>query len=135
MAVHSICGVILISEDVEALARFYRDGLGLALEREEHGGLDIHYGADIGEVHFGIHPTTSFAGRGPSRATPLAFAVTSIDEHLAKVEALGATIVVEPHDEGFGPVVTCADPQGNLFELVELKHEFGTQNVASTIQR
>jgi predicted enzyme related to lactoylglutathione lyase len=125
MSVQSICGVILITDDVEGLARFYREGLGLALEREDHGGLAVHYGVDIGELHFGIHPPSNFAGRGPGRATPIAFAVTSLAEHLARVRALGATVVIEPHDEGFGPVVTCADPQGNLFELVELRHEFG----------
>jgi predicted enzyme related to lactoylglutathione lyase len=124
MSVKSICGVILISEDVEKLTRFYSEGLGLSFEREDHGGLDVHYGVDIGEVHFGIHPPKNFAGRGPSRATPIAFAVSSIDEHLPRLRELGATVVVEPHDEGFGPVVTCADPEGNLFELVELRHDF-----------
>lgn len=125
MAVKSICGVIFVSSDVEALAAFYRDALGLTFEREDHGGLDIHYGVDIGEVHFGIHPPTNFGERGTSRATPIAFAVSSLDEHLPKAKELGAEVVIEPHDEGFGPVVTLADPQGNLFELVELKHEFG----------
>jgi predicted enzyme related to lactoylglutathione lyase len=124
MAVQSICGVILISEDVEALAQFYVEGLGLTLEREDHGGLDIHYGVDIGTVHFGIHPAANFAGRGPSRATPIAFAVDSLKPHLERVRSLGAEVVIDPHDEGFGPVVTCADPQGNLFELVELAHDF-----------
>lgn len=125
MAVQSICGVILVTDDVEGLARFYAEGLGLPLSREDHGGLDVHYGIDIGQVHFAIHPPSNFGGHGPSRATPVAFAVTSLDEHLPKMEALGATIVTPPHDEGFGMVVTCADPKGNLFELVELTHEFG----------
>lgn len=125
MAVQSICGVILVTDDVEGLAHFYAEGLGLTLSREDHGGLDVHYGIDIGQVHFAIHPPSNFGGHGPSRATPVAFAVTSLDEHLPKMEALGATIVTPPHDEGFGMVVTCADPKGNLFELVELTHEFG----------
>jgi predicted enzyme related to lactoylglutathione lyase len=124
MTVKSICGVIFIASDVEALAQFYGGGLGLAFEREDHGGLDLHYGVDIGQVHFGIHPPSNFAGRGPSRATPIAFEVSSIDEHLPKLLALGATILAEPHDEGFGNVVTCADPEGNLFELVELRYDF-----------
>jgi predicted enzyme related to lactoylglutathione lyase len=128
MAVTSICAVILLSDDVEALVKFYAAGLDLEFEREDHGGLDTHYGVDIGEVHFGIHPPSNFEGRGPSRATPIAFAVTSVDEHLPKLKALGAIVVVEPHDEGFGPVVTCADPQGNLFELVELQYEFGGEH-------
>jgi len=32
--------------------------------------------------------------------------------------------VQPPHDEGFGPVTSCLDPDGNEFELVELNYEF-----------
>lgn len=125
MAVRSICGVILVSNDVEALAKFYGDVLGLAFEKEDHGGLDVHYGVDIETIHFGIHPPSNFGGRGPSRATPIAFAVDSVAAHLERARARGAEVIIEPHDEGFGLVVTCADPEGNLFELVELQHAFG----------
>ena len=124
MAVQSVCGVILISDDVEGLAAFYRDALGLEFQREDHGDLDVHYGTDIGHCHFAIHPRSNFGGHGPSRATAVAFAVSSLHEHLPRCKDRGATVVTEPHDEGFGPVVTLADPQGNLFELVELTHEF-----------
>lgn len=125
MSVRSICGVILLTEQPEALARFYADALGLEFEREDHGGLDIHFGVDIGEVHFGIHPPSNFKGRGPSRATPIAFSVSSLDEHMPKCRELGAEVLVEPHDEGFGTVATLSDPEGNLFELVELNYAFG----------
>lgn len=125
MAVQSVCGVILVSDDVEALAGFYAAVLEVEFEREDHGGLDIHFGVDIGTVHFGIHPKTNFGGHGPSRATPIAFAVDALQPHLERAKARGAEVVTEPHDEGFGAVVTCADPQGNLFELVELTHDFG----------
>ena len=84
MSVSSICGVILISENVQALADFYSHGLGVEFEREDHGGLDIHYGVDIGNTHFGIHPPSNFKGHGPSSATPIAFAVSSLAGHLAK---------------------------------------------------
>ncbi len=124
MSVSSICGVILISENVQALADFYSHGLGVEFEREDHGGLDIHYGVDIGNTHFGIHPPSNFKGHGPSSATPIAFAVSSLAGHLAKFTEKGASVVTEPHDEGFGMVVTCSDPAGNLFELVELTHSF-----------
>jgi hypothetical protein len=33
--------------------------------------------------------------------------------------------VVPPHDEGFGQVATWQDPEGNLFETVELSYAFG----------
>lgn len=124
MPVKSICGVILVTERVEALASFYRDGLGLPLEREDHGGLDVHYGCDIGTVHFGIHPPSNFRQGAQRRGGPLAFEVTSIAEHAEKLTGLGAVQVVQPHDEGFGMVATWEDPEGNLFETVELRYDF-----------
>ena len=126
MAVKSIVGVIFVTPDPEALARFYGEGLGLTFEREDHGGLDVHFGVDIGEIHFGIHPPANFGGGAPGRGTPVAFAVDAIAEHLDKLKELGATVVQDVHDEGFGPVVTLADPVGNLFELTELSYTFGT---------
>lgn len=131
MSVSSVCGVILVTERVAELAEFYQKGLGLEFEREDHGGLDIHYGVDIGNVHFGIHPPGNFGNRGPSRGTALAFAVSTIDEHLDTLKGLGAEVIREPHDEGFGPVVTLADPQGNLFELVELRYDFKESDASS----
>lgn len=128
MPVKSICGVIFVSEHVEKLASFYSRGLGIELEKEDHGGLDIHFGTDIGTVHFAIHPPSNFGDRGPSRGTAVAFQVDSIAEHLDALQELGAQVVTEPHDEGFGMVVTLADPDGNLFELVELTHEFVAQS-------
>ncbi len=126
MAVKSICGVIFVTERVEALAEFYRKGLGIEFEREDHGGLDVHYGTDIGTVHFAIHPPSNFGSRGAGSGTPVAFAVDHLAGHLEALKALGAEVVEAPHDEGFGLVVTLADPEGNLFELVELSYDFAS---------
>lgn len=125
MAVQSLCGVILVTENVEALATFYRDGLGLEFEREEHGGLAPHYGIDLGTVHFAIHPPSSFPGRPSTGGAVLAFAVSTLDAHLPTLEKLGAELLTPARDQGFGLVATLADPDGNRFELVELTHQFG----------
>jgi len=69
MAIRSICGVILAASDPEGLAAFYSKALGIEFEREEHGGLETHYGADIGEVHFGIHPASNLHGREAGRGS------------------------------------------------------------------
>jgi predicted enzyme related to lactoylglutathione lyase len=125
MAVRSICGTILMSANPEALANFYAEALGLTFEREDHGGLAPHWGVDIGQVHFGIHPPANFnrahAGQG---SVVLAFDVPSLDECRTRLERLAAPCVQPPHDEGFGLVCSYTDPEGNLFELVELRYEF-----------
>ena len=127
MTVKSICGLILISEDPQALANFYQAVLGLTFEPEEHGGLATHFGVDIGEMHFGIHPPSNFQRAQVGNAsTVVAFNVDSIAGIQAKALEHGATEVIAPNDEGFGMVATYRDPQGNLFELVELDYEFNS---------
>jgi predicted enzyme related to lactoylglutathione lyase len=125
MAVKSICGVILTSEDPAALASFYGEALGIRFEQEDHGDLATHFGVDIGRIHFGIHPPANLrlTSRGHARTT-LAFDVESLSECQARLAALGAPCVQEPHDEGFGLVASYRDPEGNQFEIVELRYDF-----------
>lgn len=126
MSVKSICGVILKARDPQALAAFYGAALELDFEREEHGGLEPHYGADIGEVHFGIHPPENLASEAVGNAaTSIAFNVESLAETCRRLERLGAEQVIAPHDEGFGEVASYRDPEDNLFEVVELDYDFG----------
>jgi predicted enzyme related to lactoylglutathione lyase len=126
MPVKSVCGVILISRDPDALARFYAEALELPLEREEHAGLAPHWGADIGTVHFGIHPPGNFGLEGAGRGgVAVTFDVSSLAECRERLARLGAPCLRPPHDEGFGLVAAFRDPDGNPFEVVELAYRFG----------
>ena len=125
MKVESVCGVIFTTERLNEMVAFYKEILGLALEPEEHGELDRHYGVNLGNLHFAIHPLSSFdeAKTGNSSAK-IAFQVDSLSEYVARLEANGYKCEREPHDEGFGPVASLRDPDGNLIELVELSFDF-----------
>jgi predicted enzyme related to lactoylglutathione lyase len=121
----SICGVILLSENPAQLAEFYGRVLGCTFEREDHGDLAGHFGVDVGEVHFGIHPPANFGRVAPGGASAaIAFNVDSLADAMKVLESLDAKQVQPPHDEGFGPVTSYLDPDGNQFELVELSYEF-----------
>lgn len=125
MSLRSICGVILLSENPRSLAEFYGRVLGCTLEREDHGDLAEHFGIDVGEVHFGIHPPSNFQRVSPGGASAaIAFNVSSVSEAMTVLAELGARQVQPPHDEGFGLVTSYLDPDGNQFELVELAYEF-----------
>lgn len=125
MGLKSICGVILVSADPARLAAFYGRVLGCRFEREEHGGLEPHFGTDVGEIHFGIHPPGNFRRRSAgAAATVVAFNVSSLQDAMRELAELGATQIQPPHDEGFGPVASYLDPDGNQFELVELNYTF-----------
>jgi predicted enzyme related to lactoylglutathione lyase len=125
VAVKSICGVIVAARDPRALASFYAEALGLAFEREDHGGLDEHFGVDIGRVHFGIHPPKNLHRDAVGNAAVnLTFDVQSLQDVASRLRRLGARELAAPHDEGFGVVAAYADPEGNVFEIVELRYEF-----------
>jgi len=125
MSVKSICGAILVSRDPDALARFYSQALELSFQREDHGGLAPHWGVDIGTVHFGIHPPENFRRAAVGQASAvLTFDVASLAACQARLQELAATCVQPPHDEGFGLVASFYDPEGNQFELVELRYSF-----------
>ena len=125
MTIKSICGVILTSDQLETLASFYSTLLGVPLEKEEHGGMAVHYGTDIGTVHFAIHAPADFkeAARGNS-ATKIAFEVDALQPYVDRLRAAGHEPWQDVHDEGFGPVASFRDPDGNLIELVELHYDF-----------
>lgn len=125
MGLRSICGVILLSDNPRRLAEFYGRVLGCTFQREDHGGLAEHFGHDVGEVHFGIHPPSNFQRTAPGGAsTAIAFNVSSLSEPMAVLTEFRATQIQAPHDEGFGLVTSYLDPDGNQFELVELTYDF-----------
>jgi len=125
MSVKSICGTILMSAEPEALARFYGEALSLQFAREDHGGLAPHWGVDVGRVHFGIHPPENFArGTSGQGSLVLSFDVASVPDCEERLKRLGARCLQPPHDEGFGTVASYEDPDGNVFEIVELSYDF-----------
>jgi catechol 2,3-dioxygenase-like lactoylglutathione lyase family enzyme len=128
MGIKSICGVILVSENPKRLAEFYGHVLEVEFEEEDHGDLAPHFGIDVGLLHFGIHPPGNLdrADAGGSRVT-LAFNVESLDKTMHRLRQADVRPVQPPHDEGFGPVASYLDPDGNTFEIVELRYEFGDE--------
>ncbi len=125
-SIQSICGVILTTDNMEEMVAFYRDVLGLALEREEHGGLEVHYGVDLNhQVHFALHPPADFqlSEAGHAKAK-VAFTVEDLSALVQKLGEAGHEAFIDVHDEGFGPVAAYKDPDGNVLELVQLQYSF-----------
>ena len=125
MRLKSICGVIIPSNNPGRLARFYGRVLGCEFQREDRGDLAEHFGVDVGEIHFGIHPPVNFRRIEPGEPRPRSRSTSLLSEAMAVLDDLGAQQVQPPHDEGFGLVTSYLDPDGNLFGLVELSYEFG----------
>jgi catechol 2,3-dioxygenase-like lactoylglutathione lyase family enzyme len=118
--IERVTAILLISRDARALANFYRNALELPLEDEEHPGVPLHFGCDVGGVHLAIHPSTGFTGV-PARDAQSPVMVLGTSNVKAVAERLSANGVqtVGPTDHGFGLIVSFRDPDGNLVEILE----------------
>ncbi len=108
-----LCFVSLQAKDLESVARFYRDVLGVPL----HLGEDYpHFECSWNNpyLHFAIFPSTN-------EQPKLSFAVDDLDAAHARAVAVGAVVVSEPKEEPWGRSAEYRDPDGNIVSLVELQ--------------
>lgn len=118
-----LSGVLLVSRQPARLLEFYRDVLGLPLAEERHGGTEPHWGCELGDVHFAIHPAADYpdepaSGPGPVK---LAFMVFDLSRVVAWLEQCGVGLCYPPADLGAESRITAVrDPDGNLVELTQL---------------
>lgn len=126
-----VTAILLISRDAKALADFYRDALDLPLQDEEHPGIPLHYGCDVGGVHLAIHPSSGFVGT-PTRDAQSPVMVLGTSNVRAVAERLSANGVpiTGPTDHGFGLIVSFRDPDGNLVEILE-EYELAAEGTGS----
>jgi catechol 2,3-dioxygenase-like lactoylglutathione lyase family enzyme len=116
-----LSAILLVSKDAERLAAFYRDVIGLPLETEEHGGTHKHYGCELGDLHFAIHPAENFADSGVGVGSiKLAFTVFDLGAFVERVKSHGVEFAYEPRDRGFAKMTALNDPDGNLIEFTQL---------------
>ena len=118
-----ISGVVLVSRQPGTVTEFYRDVLGLPLLEEQHGKTQLHWGCELGDVHFAIHPAEDHpedpAG-GPS-PVKLAFMVFDLPGMVAWLDRCGIPLCYPPADLGEESQITAVrDPDGNLVELTQL---------------
>lgn len=116
-----LSAVLVVSRDVDRLATFYRDVLGLPLEEERHPDTQSHYGCELGDLHFALHPYENFAAQIPAvGAIKLAFTVFDLPKVVERLESQGVRLVYPPKDNGFMTMTALYDPDGNYIELTQL---------------
>ena len=121
--VQFMSGVILASRQPERMAEFYRDVLGLPLTEERHAGTLPHWGCELGDVHFAIHPAEDYpadpaTGPGPVK---LALMVFDLPRMVRWLNERGVALCYPPADLGAESRITAVrDPDGNMVELTQL---------------
>ena len=114
---------MLISPDAPSLKEFYSKVLELPLEDEIHDETPLHYGCEIGPVHFAIHPAEGWPGVATkdSQSPIIALMTNDLDSVIKKLAAAG--IEVAPADHGFAHVIAFRDPDGNYIEILQEKRD------------
>jgi catechol 2,3-dioxygenase-like lactoylglutathione lyase family enzyme len=119
-SIEFLSAVLIYSREPERLASFYRDVLGLPLEEEQHGG-PVHYGCELGDIHFAIHPSEEdLSSHSVDRRIKIAFVVFSTQSLLFRLKAHGVEPIYPPKQTAFATFTAIEDPDGNYLEFTEL---------------
>jgi catechol 2,3-dioxygenase-like lactoylglutathione lyase family enzyme len=107
--------IIIHTERIEPLARFYREGL--ALPPFEVG--DRHIGQQLGDIYFGFDQTDLWPGTAPSAVT-LWFTVDDLQAAFERFVRLGAEVRYPPTRTPWGGHLAAVyDPDGNIVGLAQ----------------
>lgn len=105
-------GVYTVIRDMDAAERFYAAALGIA-PRFRDGARWCQF--RLGEVNFALgSPEEAAPGAAGSIAV---FETTELDAAAARVTVAGGAVLSRRDMGAHGIVLTCADPEQNLFQL------------------
>ena len=112
-----IGGLFIRSKDPAALARWYREALGIDTYSEEQDGV---WRQEAGPTVWSPFPLdTTYFGRA-DQGFMVNLRVRDLDAMLDQVRALGATVIDDVQAmEGIGRFGWVEDPEGNRIELWE----------------
>lgn len=113
--------VALYVADVAAARHFYADLLGVPVEEERHGRVQMN----VGGIRLLIHPTdTDSKDRAEARhgRTEIYFEVSDVDGAVRTLRAAGIEVVQEPTDQPWGERdAAVVDPEGFSVFLTQVK--------------
>ena len=116
-----LSAVLLVSREPERLAIFYRDVLGIPLEEEQHDETIKHYGCELGDLHFAIHPIENFRSGEPGvGSVKLAFEIFDMNAFISHLKERGITPLYSPKPLGTSLITALRDPDGNEIEFTQL---------------
>jgi predicted enzyme related to lactoylglutathione lyase len=113
--VTGIGGFFFRSKDPDALARWYKDHLGVDLVPTDYGVLP--WSQEAGPTAFAPFPAdTDYFGRAENRWM-INFRVKDLDAFVTQLRAAGIEITPDPEQYPNGRFARLYDPEGNPVEL------------------
>jgi catechol 2,3-dioxygenase-like lactoylglutathione lyase family enzyme len=116
----AVAAVLLFSANPRALARFYHEKLGVALQWVTVPGVEPHWAGEIAHVYFSIwqgtqDPTPS----GSHNNAGVAFFVSDVQAAFDRLVQEGVAVEFAPRRTALGLIARLRDPDGNRFELYQ----------------
>ena len=119
-AIAGLAGVLIWTDAAlfEAMARFYRDTLGLAPRSSRSDFINFDWSGV--RLSIGVHDRIQGGTRDPLRIM-INLAVEDIGATHARLVAAGVAFIRPPEREDWGGwVASFADPDGNTLQLMQL---------------
>lgn len=126
--IRKIDGILLSSPDAGKLSEFYHDTLGLKIGMEAEMGDkgDMVYGFSMkGSSDFVVMDHSKVKGKSiqPERYI-INFEVDDIEAEVKKLKSAKVKLIQDIyHIEEYGQVATFEDPDGNYFQLVQIREK------------
>ncbi len=115
--IENIAGVVFWTEDVERMAVFYRDVLGLPVHSWRPTFVAFEAGGQ--RLNVGKHDGVSGRAKDPFRIM-VHLNVRDIQQIYAQMQAHGVVFIRPPEREHWGGwVATFEDPDGNILQLLQ----------------
>jgi predicted enzyme related to lactoylglutathione lyase len=105
--------IMLMIKDVSAAVKFYQEGLGLTVVNASQNMAEL----DANGTKIIIHGSENQAEVGGSPI--LSFHVENLQETIAKLESLGASLQGRVREPSFGKVAAMRSPEGHLLSLLQ----------------
>ena len=113
--------VLITSKNPEKLYNFYKNVLKFPIEEEQHGETQKHYGCEMGDLHFAIHPIENFEGKTSEVGSiKLAFEVFDIKAFVENLRSHNIEPLYAPKEMGPMLITAVKDPDGNYLEFTQL---------------
>jgi predicted enzyme related to lactoylglutathione lyase len=114
MKAESLSAVVFFSPEPEPLAEFYRRQLGIDFKPGDHGSTGAHFETWFNGTHLAVLT-------GETRGVSPTFRVHGLDAFVVALEKAGRARTRPILELGQGKrVVSFRDPDGNLFNLIDL---------------
>jgi predicted enzyme related to lactoylglutathione lyase len=122
MQVKSIAFTAYPAKDVAKLLAFYRDVLGLRVDRAHPNEAEAQFVEfDLGNDHWFTVLPESFLGRPAGSGAGVVFEVDDLDAALTAVRAGARSADAEPADYPNCRIASFEDPEGNKVGLHQFK--------------